>query len=371
MLRATELASLGLRHVIDTAGFDGIRSAQTALMDDLNAYQRAMRSIVGGNLALESYDQHLKGVQGLADTHTEAMRGFIGSDYVKDLYAPELRRAVHASSAHDLVGGLLRSDAESLLSNALGLQLQSADWLSSLGLRSSVVGDVTGFLGSVSFTHLDRAARDLASSLGVTVDNSIRDAHIAGFSFQDLAAEHLGELGELLSEVPLPPDVGEAGTLSEEASLSYLGVIIQYAQRVGGKRAVAVFLLLLTFLLKAVIEEEVQFYSAEVFKPVRAHVLKKLLPLLGRRVPAGTPPVLINRLRLVAAHNLRVRVCPRRNDSRVITLLNPPDVVIELRRRSDWSLVEYSDGDATIHGWVLTRYLAPLRIPKQNISSDE
>ena len=64
----------------------------------------------------------------------------------------------------------------------------------------------------------------------------------------------------------------------------------------------------------------------------------------------------LRNLRIVVASALRVREAPSRK-SRTIGILYQGEVVRQAKKGRDWTLVEFSDGDITLKGWVFTRYL--------------
>lgn len=66
-------------------------------------------------------------------------------------------------------------------------------------------------------------------------------------------------------------------------------------------------------------------------------------------------------LRVVMASSLRVRETPSRR-SKTIGILYQGQVVKQVTKGRDWSLVEFLDGDTTHRGWAFTRYLTRIEL---------
>lgn len=85
-----------------------------------------------------------------------------------------------------------------------------------------------------------------------------------------------------------------------------------------------------------------------------------------RVLEAGLPRQALARFRLVTASTLNVRARPARNSPRVGEL-HLGDVVYAVRSsKRSWTLVEWTptDGEARVRGWVFSRYLEKLQLPK-------
>ena len=81
---------------------------------------------------------------------------------------------------------------------------------------------------------------------------------------------------------------------------------------------------------------------------------------------AGLPRQALEGFRVVTANTLNVRTRPARKSS-PIGVLHLGDVVQVVRSsRRSWTLVEWTppDGEARIRGWVFSRYLKKLRLPR-------
>jgi hypothetical protein len=195
---------------------------------------------------------------------------------------------------------------------------------------------------------------DLVRGMGsVSFDTIAKTLSIGGDTFE------INDFGVTLEDAAT-----EAEVASESARLKvFLQIALTHAGQLKGNRAAAFTLIVLLWLTKTITEGHIQTISGAILRPVTDAIIRKLKPDLRKQVVAvqnGTPLVDVRSLRLVAATNLQVRVAPRRNNSRIVTRVSTPTVVVTIREVKDWTLVQYRDGDVVVRGWVFSRYLAKL-----------
>jgi len=261
--------------------------------------------------------------------------------------------------------------------------------------RDDIAESVRAILGTQERAQLDRSVREIlganferdrnifqsiAAALPARIDfgDILRDIkpvsiahHLREFS-DSIAGSHMADSGYAQAAYIGSIDVNAINRLIDSAlddvrdiprgerAAAFLHAVVAQAKELSKRPVIALTLIILAFMLKAAVEGEVQFYSGEMMKPVRARMLRAIAPTIGRVVEQTAPAVDPRSLRLVAATNLRVRVAPRQRNSRVLGTVSIPTVVSVVRQHSDWTLIEYDEGSTTIRGWVFTRYLRPI-----------
>lgn len=217
--------------------------------------------------------------------------------------------------------------------------------------------DIEAIFGAVRQPAIQREVEkmlDLVRGIGpVSFDAVAQTLSVGGATFP------ISEFGDQLGEA-----AAEAEDASDSARLKvFLQIVLAHSARLKGNTAVAFTLVVLLWLAKTVFEGQIQTVSGEILRPVTDSVIRKLKPNVREHVETlrhKTPLVDVRSIRLVAATNLQVRVAPRRDNSRIVSRLSAPAVVIVVRQEKDWTLVQYKDGDVIVRGWVFSRYLAKI-----------
>lgn len=190
-----------------------------------------------------------------------------------------------------------------------------------------------------------------------------------------------GQLATLVSEFP-PEALASFDEVSRDAVVASVNEavvavgdvptsdrFVEVLQWLARKGAWASFFFVL-WLLSTLVEGFVQDVGSALLRPVKDRVVRRF------EESWGTVPALVVaeplRVGVVTAHGLRVRAHPRRNDSRILATVDFPQVVVIVRERKDWTLVEYEGGDGVLHGWVFSRYVRrlPTQSPAIEVSAD-
>jgi hypothetical protein len=242
----------------------------------------------------------------------------------------------------------------------------------------AVLGDlnttssVAAALGAVTPLSTIEEQRRMLSQLGMPASFQATIDAVRGMQPSFLRVEtHLEELmrsfGRYAGE---RPEVPEQGTLVEvqarvaaivssqrdevsEVVSAFLHWLATNARRIGPRGVSFIILTIVYPLLLTVYQDELKKVVHQRRPAQHRQVQRELAKAITERVPR---PALDN-LRYVRADHLNVRSASRRK-SGIVGTLSFGDVVMVMRETKDWTLIEFQEGEVTIRGWVLSRYLA-------------
>lgn len=192
--------------------------------------------------------------------------------------------------------------------------------------------------------YIERAAREIDSPIDAIDEAGVR---VDGVTIPlDEINRHAAEV---ISALRASADADRGATFSAAVT-----TLVSSLPR----KIAASVLAVLAFLLLAVVENEVQYYTGELLAPMRKVVLREIRSLLKLSVPEDERR---SQCVVVANRYLLLRSLPRRSDSAIIARLKFGSIVRVISARKDWTKVQFVKDDALVEGWVYTRYLQPIR----------
>ena len=274
------------------------------------------------------------------------------TDQLADIFAPRLVDQLKALTTPTFLSEFRNALAPSAASlRDLAFADFSRTALSSTASIARFMNDATKPSGVTDMiTDFLAEAERLASPMSAVTPEGIRvDADLVA------AADLTAHLRKAVAQATAMPRSDRLGQF-----LSQCLVVLRKAPKPIAK---ALFVIISTILLM-ILEGEVQEVSKELLAHHHQALMAKIRKLSGTQAARPKESRQDSALRVVTAKNtLKVRIYPRKPDSRILGTLELGTVVVAVREVKDWTLVEYQEGECVITGWVYTRHIKKIVLP--------